>query len=165
MSPGQRHWIEAVYDELGPGLFRHALMILADRASAEDAVQQAFVRLLGRGSLGGIASARAFLHAVLRHEAYRLRQKHAAAPLPLETEFLVAAEGETSEAREERQQLEQALRQLPPEQREVLYLKLWQQMTFAEIAELLRLPPNTAASRYRYALENLRQFMPREDVT
>ena len=53
--------------------------------------------------------------------------------------------------------LEAALRELPPEQRAVAHLKLWEGLTFEQIADLLGIPLNTAASRYRYALDKLRQ--------
>jgi RNA polymerase sigma-70 factor (ECF subfamily) len=42
--------------------------------------------------------------------------------------------------------------------REVVILKVWGELTFAEIAEALDIPANTAASRYRYGLEELRKI-------
>jgi RNA polymerase sigma-70 factor (ECF subfamily) len=160
----QNHWIEAVYDELGPGLYRHALMILTSAPLAEEAVQQTFVRLLERGRIADIAFARAFLHAVVRHEAYRLlKQARRGDAQPPEDRSLLAQD-DPPEQREQRRDLERALLRLPEDQREVVYLKLWQQMTFTQIAELLQVPLNTAASRYRYALEHLRELMPREEV-
>jgi len=54
------------------------------------------------------------------------------------------------------QQLSSALGELPPEQRAVVHLKLWEGLTFEAIAEALEIPANTAASRYRYALDKLR---------
>jgi len=45
---------------------------------------------------------------------------------------------------------------LPPEQRAVVHLKLWEEMTFEQIAATLDIPANTAASRYRYAIDKLR---------
>jgi RNA polymerase sigma-70 factor (ECF subfamily) len=48
-----------------------------------------------------------------------------------------------------------ALRGLPPEQAEVVVLKIWEQMTFAQIAQTLEISPNTAASRYQYAMAKL----------
>ena len=47
---------------------------------------------------------------------------------------------------------------LPQIYREVLTLKVWGDLTFAEIAQSLRIPPNTAASRYRYGLQELRKL-------
>ncbi len=55
-----------------------------------------------------------------------------------------------------RAELAVALAELPVEQRAVAHLKLWSGLTFEEIAEALGIPPNTAASRYRYALDKLR---------
>jgi len=62
------------------------------------------------------------------------------------------------EDRERARLLQDALGQLPETQREVVTLKIWGELTFAEIAEALDIPANTAASRYRYALEELRKL-------
>ena len=55
--------------------------------------------------------------------------------------------------------LTEALAELPAEQRAVVHLKLWEQMTFAEIADALDIPANTAASRYRYGLDKLQALL------
>ena len=52
-----------------------------------------------------------------------------------------------------------ALQKLPPAQSEVVVLKIWEDMTFLEIGAVLGESPNTAASRYRYALEKLTQHL------
>ena len=62
------------------------------------------------------------------------------------------------EDRERARLLQTALGRLPAEQREVVTLKIWGGLTFAEIAGALDIPANTAASRYRYALEELRKW-------
>lgn len=59
--------------------------------------------------------------------------------------------------------LQNLLRRLPMEQREVVALKVFQEMTFAEIAVVVKARPNTVASRYRYGLEKLRQWLREED--
>src|SRR6185369_16751283 len=48
-----------------------------------------------------------------------------------------------------------ALRTLPPEQAEVVVLKIWEDMTFAQIGVILEESPNTIASRYQYAMAKL----------
>jgi RNA polymerase sigma-70 factor (ECF subfamily) len=53
-----------------------------------------------------------------------------------------------------------ALDLLPREQREVLVMKIWNELTFAEIASALEISQNTAASRYRYALAALKKNLP-----
>jgi RNA polymerase sigma-70 factor (ECF subfamily) len=56
-------------------------------------------------------------------------------------------------------ELESAVKALPPHLREVVVLKTWSALTFQEIAETLGIPLNTAASRYRYAVERLREAL------
>ena len=56
-----------------------------------------------------------------------------------------------------RKALSAALGELPADQRAVVHLKLWEGLTFEQIAELLGIPLNTAASRYRYGLDKLRE--------
>ena len=48
---------------------------------------------------------------------------------------------------------------LPDDQRTVVQLRLWDGLTFEEIAEAQGIPLNTAASRYRYGLEKLRTLL------
>ncbi len=61
------------------------------------------------------------------------------------------------EQREEREELERAMRQLPENYQEVLFLKIWGGMTFQAIADMQGISINTVASRYRYALNALRK--------
>jgi len=63
----------------------------------------------------------------------------------------------TAEDSEEAAILRREVEKLPEKLREVLVLKIWSGLTFAEIADLLKLSNNTAASRYRYALEQLQK--------
>lgn len=63
---------------------------------------------------------------------------------------------ELTSSNELEQALSQALQKLPPEQREVFWLKEKSGLTLAEIAELTNVSQNTVKSRLRYALEKLR---------
>ena len=66
---------------------------------------------------------------------------------------------ECDEKKEKAAELQQAIEQLPDNFREVLTLKIWGELTFAQIADSLHIPANTAASRYRYAIEALRKIL------
>ena len=68
------------------------------------------------------------------------------------------------EERERQRLIEDAMRGLPAIYREVITLKIWGELTFKEIATVLGIPANTAASRYRYGLAELRKRM-KEVVT
>lgn len=60
-----------------------------------------------------------------------------------------------TEEDEEAELLRQAVEQLSDKLREVVVMKVWGGLTFAQIAEVVKVSQNTAASRYRYALEQL----------
>ena len=62
------------------------------------------------------------------------------------------------EDRERNRLIQNAMSQLPVIYREVLTLKVWGDLSFVQIGEALEISQNTAASRYRYALEALRKF-------
>lgn len=64
----------------------------------------------------------------------------------------------SAEERERTRLMENAMRALPEIYREAVTLKIWGGLTFAEIAEALQIPANTAASRYRYGIEELRKL-------
>lgn len=69
------------------------------------------------------------------------------------------------ESRELAETVQAALKQLPLEQREVLVLRVWGELSFPEIAEVLEIPVDTAASRHRYALAALRKLIPTNPLT
>jgi RNA polymerase sigma-70 factor (ECF subfamily) len=155
---GREDAFAALYDRLGPALFRAALRLLGSRPDAEDAVQEVFVGLVrARRSLAGVTDLRAYLFAALRHVAARIASRRPA-ERPLPPEELVGETPSRSQgpAAETADRLDRALRALPPEQRELLALKVDGGLTFAEVAAVLGISANTAASRYRYALEKLR---------
>ena len=56
------------------------------------------------------------------------------------------------------------LTQLPPDQREVIVLKIWSQLTFDAIAALLEISPNTVAGRYRYGIQKIRACLRGEST-
>jgi RNA polymerase sigma-70 factor (ECF subfamily) len=58
-----------------------------------------------------------------------------------------------------------ALSGLPANQREVLVMKIWGGLSFPQIALVLRISANTAASRYRYAIAKLRSQLAEEPIT
>jgi len=147
-----------LYDRFAGTLFRHAAMILADRVAAGDAVHNVFVKLAKSG-LGGDVGSLAYLRRAVRNECYSvMRTRRREIVAAVDPQLLEFAEGEDDQAAQ-RLALEQALQQLPAEQREVVHLKVWEGMTFQEIGDVTGEGLNTAASRYRYAIEKLRAIL------
>ncbi|HZZ43185.1 MAG TPA: sigma-70 family RNA polymerase sigma factor [Tepidisphaeraceae bacterium] len=60
--------------------------------------------------------------------------------------------------------IESALRELPADQREVVVMRIWGGLTFAQIGQALHLPLATAASRYRYAIKRLETDLSEKEV-
>jgi RNA polymerase sigma-70 factor (ECF subfamily) len=151
-GPGDR--IGELYDRFAADLYRYALMILADPAAAGDAVQQVFVALLGLER--SIDSDERYLRRAMRNECYSALRRRRRVPPAGSAPFLetVAA---ADDRPDDRIAIERALRALPPDQREAVHLKVFEGMTFQEIADLSGESINTVASRYRYALEKLRE--------
>lgn len=135
--------------------------MLGSRPDAEDAVQDLFVNLVrARHKLSGVENLRAYLFASLRHAALKLADRRKLNRPATDADWNRIAAPESEAAPVDRSaQLEQALRRLPREQRELVALKVDGELTFAQIASLLGISPNTAAGRYRYALEKLRDAL------
>jgi RNA polymerase sigma-70 factor (ECF subfamily) len=146
-----------LYDELGVSLYRYAVMLLADAGAAEDAVQQVFAALLRHS--GTIENEAHYLRRAVRNECYSMlrgRVRHGREATGRPVLEPVAAEGVNHA---ERLALEAALRELPPEQREVVHLHVFEGWTFQEVADGCGESINTVASRYRYALTRLRDAL------
>lgn len=145
--------IADLYDRHGPRLYRYALLLVVDSAAAEDVIQDAFYRLARAGVRSDELETIGYLTRIVRNECYsvlrRRRRAPAAAALLIEPATPDASE-------EERMILNAALLALPAEQRETVYLKVFEGMTFQEIGTRCGVSLNTAASRYRYAMATLR---------
>lgn len=154
--------LERLYDAESAALFSHVLSLTRSEAETKDVLQEIFCRLAREpGLIQGMRHPRAFLmkmagrQVIDRHRRQTVRTRHQEKESP---SGLFQRAGDPDEAHF-RQALGEAMDALPSEQRAVLHLKLWQEFTFEEIAEVLGIPPNTAASRYRYGLDKLRNAL------
>jgi len=154
--------LERLYDGHAQALYAFLLNLTRDEADTRDLLQEIFVKLARNPDLlADVREERAFLIRLAHNAAIDLirrrstrdqtRERFAAgivspfAPAvnPDEQTFRTALAG--------------ALAGLPAEQRSVVHLKLWEGLTFEQITGALDIPLNTAASRYRYGLDKLRE--------
>ena len=163
LAAGDPRAFAELYGRFGRRLYRAALGMLERREDAEDAVQEVFRAILQSPEpLADVQDLTAYLFTSLRHAAARI-----AARRPRESTLsatVIDSQADPDSQRKDRagpldERLERALAVLPAEQREVIALKIDGGLTFAEIARVLEVSSNTAASRYRYALEKLRDAM------
>ncbi len=153
--------LERLYDCYAVGLFQYFLSFTRAEPDARDLLQDHFVKLARNGGcLDGVRCERAFLFRMAHNQAIdwsrRVALRRAKAndlPAPI-----VVRSGDP-DAVQFAAKLEEAMAALPDEQRGVVQLKLWGEMTFEQIGEIQGTSPNTAASRYRYGIEKLRQLL------
>ena len=152
------HW-RSCFSELAPGLLLFARQWVQSAADAEDVVQEAFVKFWRRNHN---IDNRALLYAAVRSIALdfiRRDKRRARREATVFAEAEPAIEPQFEWDDETQSALAAAVGSLPHDQREVLVLKIWNELTFNEIASVLGISQNTAASRYRYALINLKKSL------
>jgi RNA polymerase sigma-70 factor (ECF subfamily) len=137
-------------------LWLYARSLTGDPALSEDLVQEAFVRVLRmppseiRDSVQGLlySAVRNLARDEARRTAVRERVHPSLAPRP-----------GSGPDRELAEAVSRAIDRLPETQREVVVLKVWAGLTFAEIAAVSETPAPTVMSRYRYAIEKLAELL------
>ena len=152
--------IELLYRQHGPALLLFALAITGERSRAQDAVHHVFLTLLENGKLRRAGDKKAYLFGCVRNAILNERKRQERnRPLDESAWFSPPDQDYAGE-----QNLRRALAALPDDQRQVVLLHVWGELTFSQIADLLEVSSNTAASRYRYALGKLRDSMlPKEN--
>jgi RNA polymerase sigma-70 factor (ECF subfamily) len=160
LAAGTPEGFSQLYDRYGARLYSTALRLLGRSQDAEDAVQETFAALVrSRHRIAGIEDLKAYLFASLRRSAARLATRRGAEPPLSERAVEQAATPEPAPDDPRGERLARGLARLPIEQREVIAMKIEGELTFAEIGRALGISANTAASRYRYGLERLREWM------
>ena len=159
LAAGDARAFEQLYDQFAARLYRAAWGMLGRAEDAEDAVQDVFTAIVrSREQLVGVDDMTAYLFTALRHAAGKIGSRRAKEPntASMPADQVVDARSFTPPTDPRSERLERALRALSPAQREVITLKIDGQLTFEQIAQVMKIGANTAASRYRYALEKLR---------
>lgn len=153
--------LERLYSAHAATLHAFLLNLTRNEADTRDLLQEIFIRLAQRpGLLADAGDERGFLlrlahnlaiDSFRRRDARERRHEASAGSAPQ-----VFASTDDPDEGEFRKKLGEALGELPPDQRAVVHLKLWEGLTFEAIAGMLDIPLNTAASRYRYGIDKLR---------
>ena len=156
--------LERLYDEHAQALFAFLLNLTRSEADTRDLLQDLFVKLARHPELlKTVREERAFLIRLAHNSAIDLMRRRGTRDrhhdeLAEETDFLFSRATEPDE-QAFRTALAHALSELPTDQREIVHLKLWEGLTFEEIARIQNISQNTAASRYRYGLDKLRDLL------
>jgi len=148
-----------LYRDHQQGLFTLALAITGCTAAAEDAVHEAFCRLIRRGD-DAIDDAVAYAYRSVRFAAIdqrRVRRRW----VHRESIFAdhVNAADHALEQADEDARLREAVEGLPADERETVVLRIYGGLGFQQMSDVLETPMSTINSRYRRALDRLRHAL------
>jgi RNA polymerase sigma-70 factor (ECF subfamily) len=149
------NWLESLYREKAAGLILYGRALGLSHVEAEDVLQETFIALLELA----VRPPKEFAYCVraFRNRALNLRRslwRRLTRELASQAWF----EQEHSDDSNDRV-LMAALAALPRDQREVIVLKVWHEYTFEEIGALIDISPNTAAGRYRYGINRMKNSL------
>lgn len=167
LARGDRAAFAELYDSCADRVHHYLVALIGSRADADDVLQETFVRLARmRKSLAAVDNLVAYVFATARNEAIRLAQRQVREDQARVGAELVArfceVPVEDPEALETAEWVAAALARLSDELREIVELKIYAELTFREISEVTGLPQGTVATRYRSALEKMRNQMVKE---
>ena len=158
-------WLEDVYREHRQGLFTLSLAITQSRQQAEDAVHEAFVRLVESDVPAG--NPVAYVYRAVRNSAIdssRSNQRRQKLTNSIFNGYSSSSSNNRETCprmslltRERDQILRQAIQELPDAQQVVVVLKTFSGLTFEQASEVLQVPAKTVATRYRRALMKLEE--------
>jgi RNA polymerase sigma-70 factor (ECF subfamily) len=154
----------ALFDLTSQRLVRFAVAVTRNQHDAEDAVQSTLVRIAAKPQLLRPAACPwAYLLRIVRNEALVIARRKQRCPTTSDlTDLVTLCSVDKLEREESHRAVWSAIRALPPEQAEVVVLKIWEEMTFAQIGQILETSPNTVASRYQYAMARLTRRLAAE---
>ncbi|MFA6568919.1 MAG: RNA polymerase sigma factor [Victivallales bacterium] len=153
--------LELAYEHFGRRLYGYLVSMVKSHSDADEVLSELFMTVARkREQIGRASNLRTYLFAIARNLAFEMFRKRTSQKETLSeyAQYLEADEdGGGKWGADELDAVRKAVDGLPEEQREVVVLKIFEGMTFEEISQLMRISQNTAASRYRYAIEKLRE--------
>lgn len=168
---GNSHALETIINRYKDKIYTGIFMLVKDQFTAEDIFQDTFLKIIRTIQGGRYAEQGKFLpwamrvaHNLCMDHFRKVRQQ---VPVTLSdgtdlADILGATEDSASTALEKRQvhnTIRQLIERLPEEQREVIVLRIYADLSFKEISDLTSVSINTALGRMRYGLINLRKMI------
>ncbi len=175
IARAQASALSSLYDRYGRLVYSLALRIVGNASSAEEITQDVFVQVWNNAASyqPELSKITTWLTSITRYRAIDQLRRRSARPdgymvnEPLEDLMLSAGNEAVPEIqvenRAEQQRLQQALTELPEEQRAVLVLAYFKGLSQPEMATYLGQPLGTVKTRVRLGLQKLRRVLESEE--
>lgn len=174
---GDENCLEQLITRHKTKVFSYIHMVIKDKQTADDIFQDTFIKVIFTLRSGSYKEEGKFIQWVMRiaHnlviDYFRKAKRIPIIDNPTDDYSILDNLRVYDESVEERiitEQIHQDIRNmieyLPPEQREVLIMRHYADMSFKDIAEQTDVSINTALGRMRYALINLRKMIERKEI-
>lgn len=167
MLAGDKKAFDQMYQEYHLILYRTAYLILGNSYDAEDVLQETFVTAYTSiGSLKDPSKLKTWLFSILKHAAYKQgKKRNREWPDEYINEKIneyIREEGQ-EESFLQRDQIQEALRTLPPKQREVIVLYYYNDLSIEEIAQVCKTFQGTVKSRLYKARKELKKELEKTE--
>lgn len=165
---GDRHAFAAIYRQYFPNLYEYGVRLADDRDLVKDCIQDLFIKLWSnREQLGMVSNVKSYLLVALRGTIYnKLKQQQNTTVVDITDghffELTFSAETHLIEKEQltaQSKKLLDALNNLTPRQKEVIYLKYFEELDYDEIAAILEISVKATYKLSARALEALREIM------
>ncbi len=165
LQPGDEKAFQSLFREYYPQLFLYGFKIIPQKELLEDIIQELFTEIWNRKSLPEVRSLKAYLIKSLQYKIYnKIRQQklngaiiEATPDLPFEItrETLII---QNEEDHEKMLRVEKMLAQLSSRQREIIYLRFYQDLNYEEISQVMKINYQASRNLLSQAIKILRQL-------
>ena len=163
IAKGETEALVELFDQHGQRLLKY-LTARVGATNARDVLQNTFTRLFRHHKkLAKADNMTAYVYGTARNETIRfLQQRENRQALKTQTldqaRSVIDPSHSSANSLENKEAVQLLLKQLDGASREIVELKIFSGLTFKEVAKIVEMPEQTAATRYRRAIEKLRRF-------
>lgn len=163
---GDKDAFGALFKRHFSSLFQYGIKLCSDQMVVEDCIQELFTELWQNKSVSQVQSVRAYLLTAVKYKIFKAYRGNTAVRSFEETQdnitFEISHENfiiENEEALQKSKLIINALKQLPGRQKEIIYLKIYQSLSYEEVSEVMGINYQTARNLFSQSIKSLRKLL------
>ncbi|HET9431290.1 MAG TPA: sigma-70 family RNA polymerase sigma factor [Chitinophagaceae bacterium] len=163
---GDRQAFDQLFRRYYPVLLQYGSKVCPELDKLEDCIQELFIEIWQSRASGQVQSVKAYLLKSLKYKLYRQTQSSRAMKtvnqLEDEMSFVLSYDHfliEKEESQRSAQRIMDAVNKLPNRQKEIIYLKIYQGLSYDEISEVMNINYQVARNLFSQSLKSLKQIL------